>query len=436
MTAIKTREEQKDWYLSQFRLFESSLNGDAGQAIHSLRTAAIERFSELGFPTSKSEEWKYTNLASIVSTPFRLALGKADVPAGTLDGIPFPRLVFVNGTFSREYSSTTAGNESLTMASLPEAAKFHPELIRDFLGRYADVRTQAFSALNTAFLYDGAFILVRRGAVIEEPVQLVFISTDREEQCIAFPRVLIIAEENSQVKIVERFKGTGGNTYFNNIVGETILGPNAVVDHYRIQQESENAYHVSHSHVHQDRGSVYSSTAFLWGAALSRHEVRAVLNGEGGECRARSLYLGKNRQHSDIHTVLEHAAPRCQSHQLVKTMVDDEAHGVFSGRIVVHPDAQKTNAIQTNNNLLLSESAAVDTKPQLEIFADDVRCTHGATIGKIDEEGLFYLRSRGIDEQQARNVLTYAFASEVLESVAIDDVRREMDERLHRQFRF
>ncbi len=435
MTAIKTREDQKDWYLSQFRLFESSLNGDVHQAIHSLRTEAMERFSELGFPTSKSEEWKYTNLSSLISTPFRLAAADANVPAKALDGIPSPRLVFVNGRFSRKHSSS-GSRESLTMASLPEAAKSHPDLIQNFLARYADVRTQAFSALNTAFLYDGAFVLVRRGTVIEEPVQLVFISTDREEQFIAFPRVLVIAEENSQVKIVERFQGTGGNTYFNNIVSETVLGSNAVVDHYRIQLEGENAYHVSHSHVQQDRGSVYSSTAFLWGAALSRHEVHAVLNGEGGECRARSLYLGKNRQHSDIHTVLEHAAPHCQSHQLVKTMVDDEAHGVFSGKIIVHPDAQKTNAIQTNNNLLLSESASVDTKPQLEIFADDVRCTHGATIGKVDEEGLFYLRSRGIDEQQARNVLTYAFASEVLEGVALDDVRREMDERLHRQFRF
>ncbi len=419
-------------YLDDFARIEKEQAALGASWLTPVRKAAIARFSAAGFPTTRDEEWRFTSVAPIAGTPFRLAAMDArPVPPEVIRGVlpesaAARRLVFVDGHYAPGLSAFEGPTEGVTAASLRETLHKNPGAVERHLAHYASYRASAFTALNTAFLSDGAFVRVPRGAVVTEPIHLLFVATGGAEPTVSHPRVLIVVEDGGQASFVESYVGLDGGTYFTNAVTEIFAGDGAVVDHCRVQRESEDAYHVATVQIQQDRGSTLSSHAVHLGGRLVRSDVNAVLSGEGGDCTLNGLFVGRGRQHLDNHLRVEHAAPHCSSREYYKGILDDESRGVFSGRIVVHKGAQKTDAKQTNMNLLLSPAAQIDTKPQLEIFADDVKCTHGATIGQVDEDAIFYLRSRGIDREAARALLIYAFADDSLGRIRAEAVRDQL----------
>jgi Fe-S cluster assembly protein SufD len=336
-------------------------------------------------------------------------------------------LVFVNGIFSEHLSSIRDLPKGVKVGRLASALQQERELMERHLARIAGWQENSLSALNTAFMEDGAFIFVPANTIVNEVIHLIFLSAADEEPTVCHPRNLVIVGDNSQLSLVESYFGMAGHTYFTNSVTEVFAGNNSIVDHYKLQRESEEAFHVGTLQVSLRSQSNISSHSISLGGRLVRNNVGTSLEGEGGGCTLNGLYVARNRQHMDNHTTIDHAKPQCSSWQFYKGVMDDNSRGVFNGKILVRPDAQKTNAKQSNKNLLLTEDALVDTKPQLEIFADDVKCTHGATIGKLDEEALFYARSRGIDENSARTLLTYAFASDILRTIRIKPIQCQID---------
>ena len=420
-------------YLSSFAQLQKELEGKQPPWLQQIRQAAISRFSDLGFPTSRQEEWKYTEVAPIRRTLFKPATYEPNgLPTERLTGLTFanlqcPRLVFLNGHYSAELSSLKGLPETVQVKSLAEVLEQNPDGIESYLTRYARYQDHPFVALNTALFQDGALVHVSKGEVIQEPIHLLFLSTAAEEVVAVHPRNLILVDSNSQVTIVESYIGLHKGVYFTNSVTEIVVAENAVVDHYKLHQESRKAFHIDTLQVHQDRSSSVRTFNATLGGELTRNEVNVVLDGEGAECNLNGLYLISGTQHVDNHTRLEHAKPHCDSREMYKGILDEKATGVFHGRIVVRPGAQKTDSKQTNNNLLLSDDALINTKPQLEIYANDVKCTHGATIGQLDPEALFYLRTRGIDRTTARSLLIYAFASQVVNRIKVDLVRTELD---------
>jgi Fe-S cluster assembly protein SufD len=416
-------------FVAEYERFELERASAEESWFAPVRSAAVAHFAERGLPTTREEEWRYTNVNPIAGIPFRL--GDTIAPELTVNTIkPFlfaeedwPRLVFINGRHSPELSFRGNAPDELRMASLADALRSDPDALRPHLARYAAPAYNAFVALNTAFLEDGAFIYVPRGRVLLTPLHVVYISTLQEQPLMTHPRTLIVAEPGSQVSVVESYVTLDGVQYLTNAVTELVAGENAVVDHYRLQREDDEAFHISTLRIEQQRNSTVSSHCATLDGALTRNNVHAVMSGEGGDLDLSGLYMLRGSQHVDNHLRVEHAAPHCNSREYYKGILMDAAHGVFTGRIVVHKDAQKTDAKQTNMNLLLSGDAQVDTKPQLEIFADDVKCTHGATIGQIDREALFYLRARGIDEATARSLLIYAFASESIGRIKVKALR-------------
>ena len=383
--------------------------------LRDIRRAAKERFDLLGFPTTKNEDWKYTNLA-----PFLKTLGAQAGSAEPLDlaAAPFadlgcPRLVFVNGRFAPELSSAPAGVKA---GSLREALDSGGA---GQVGRYADFENNALVALNTASFENGAFVDIGNGCVLDAPIHLLFVATGGA----AYPRNLILAGRDSQATIVETYLGLGDEPSFTCAVTELVAGDGSVIGHLKLQDETRRALHWGMLRVEQGASSSVTSHNIALGAGLARNEIAAVLAGEGAECTLKGLYVATGRQHMDNYTTLDHAREHCTSHELYKGILDGASHGVFHGRIIVRPEAQKTDAIQRNKNLLLSREAVINTKPQLEIYADDVRCTHGATVGQVDQEAVFYLRSRGIGLEEARSLLTVAFTSDILESIPVEAIR-------------
>jgi Fe-S cluster assembly protein SufD len=424
--------EEKDQYLAAFAELEKRLKESPRAPLHRLRQAAVERFAALGFPTLDDEEWRFTNLAPLTRTRFRLA-GRRPLSAARLEQLAIPigdctRLVFVNGFFAPELSAVKELPAGAVAGSLAEALRNHPEKVDPHLARYAAYEEHPFTALNTAFVQDGAFLFIPKGKVVAEPIHLLFISTAENGPAVSHPRSLILVGENSQVRLVESYVGAEGEVYFTNAVTEIVAEQNAVVDHYKVQRESLSAFHVATLQVQQHQSSTFANHAFTLGGGLVRNEINAVLNAEGCECTLNGLYLAGGRQLIDNHTVIDHAMPHCASHELYKGILDGQAHGVFNGKIWVRPDAQKTDAKQTNQTLLLSEDATINTKPQLEIYADDVKCTHGATVGQLDAESIFYLRSRGIALAEARSLLTYAFANDIIRRVKVDPLRAALED--------
>jgi Fe-S cluster assembly protein SufD len=418
--------EEKNVYLENFSRFERGLAGEQPW-LQTLRHAAIDRFAEQGFPTLDHEEWRFTNLAPLVRIPFQPA--RPDKIAGTElpDGI---RLVFVNGHYTPALSSLTGLPGGVLVESVAAALKMHPELLEPHLGRHARQEDQPFVFLNTAFLQDGAFVLVPRGKLVEQPIHLVFVSTPGSEPGVCHPRTLIVVGPGSEARIIESYLAAADGVYFTNAVTEVVLGDGAVLDHYKLQQESKAAFHIAAMHVQQDRSSNFSTHSLTFGGALVRNDVGAYLGAEGCECVLNGLYTASGQQLIDNHTRIDHAMPHCASHELYKGILDGKARGVFNGKIYVHQDAQKTDAKQTNQTLLLSDDATINTKPQLEIYADDVKCTHGATVGNLDTEAIFYLRTRGIDLASARALLTYAFANDVIGRIKIESLRSRLEEKL------
>lgn len=426
--------DDKDIYLANFAEFEKKLGAGNKSVLHRLRQAAIERFEERGLPTLADEEWRFTPLASLGKVPYKSAEKEA-VALATLKRAcfwfePCNRVVFVNGFHAPELSSVTKLPEGTAIGSLAEVLRNNSKVVEPHLASHADYQDQAFTALNTAFIQDGAFVSIPKGTVVSEPIHLIFVSTTRGEPTVSHPRNLILAGVNSQATIIESYVGFDKDVYFTNAVTEIVAGENAMVDHYKIQRESEDAFHIATLQIHQERNGKFSTHSIALGGGLVRNEVNALMNGEGCECTLNGLYLGKNRQLIDNHTRIEHAKPHCASHELYKGILDGKAHGVFSGKIHVHPDAQKTDAKQTNKTLLLSQDAVINSKPQLEIYADDVKCTHGATIGQLAEEAIFYLRSRGLGKEEARGLLTFAFANDIVSRVKVEDLRRQLEDHL------
>ncbi len=401
-----------------------------------LREDAFARFCETGFPTTRDEDWRFTNVSAIARTTFRPA-GAAKVTAAEIapyrvDGVA-AQIVFVNGRFAPELSQLNRLPKGVTVASLRERMESHPQELEQHLGRYADIRRDPFCALNTAFLSDGAYVHVARGVVVEAPVYLLYLSTEESTPAMTHPRNLIVADDESQVSVIEDYASVGRESVvLSNAVTELIAGESATAQHYLIEREHLKAFNVQTLRIQQGRSANVASHSLLLGGGLVRNNVHPVLAGEGGECLINGLFLGTGRQHLDNYMHVEHASPHCGSRQFYNGILDQQAHGVFHGRIVVHKDAQKTDAKQTNRNLLLSDDAQIDTKPQLEIYADDVKCTHGATIGQIEENALFYLRSRGLSEAEARKLLLLAFAEECVERMH-SAVAKELMERLIRE---
>ncbi len=434
-------------YLADWEVFQRELPADEPAWIAALRRSAIERFAVLGFPTVRQEEWRFTNLTPLARAAFRRLSAAARSEGGRAPRLPrlpitaadvapwtFPaaaRLVFVDGRLSRELSSFDGRGGELpagtVVGSLADALDRGPQRLEPYLGRHTAFQDQPFVALNTAFLRDGALVVVPRRAVVEGPIHLLYLSTGGAPPAtVAYPRNLIVAEEGSQVTVVETYAGTGA--YFNCGVTELIAGDGAVIDHCKVQRESRDAFHLATFQLYAGRGSAISSHSVSLGGALVRNDVNALLDGEGIDCILNGLYLAEGRQVVDNHMRVEHAKPHCASHELYKGILDGKARSVFNGLIHVHPGAQKTDAKQSNRNLLLSADAIANSNPRLEIFADDVRCTHGSTVGQLDDDAIFYLRSRGIGEDAARSLLTYAFASDVLARIKVEPVRHDLEE--------
>jgi Fe-S cluster assembly protein SufD len=400
-----------------------------------LRKAGIACFAEAGFPKLSDEDWRFTNVAPIANLPFTLAREAAVNGAETklIDASVFAqlaghRLVFVNGFFCAKLSHIqqplTGG---VRIESLAAALAKDSTLIEKHLGKYAHTANNTFAALNQAFFTDGAFIFVPQGVEVAEPVQLIYISSAKENGEVILPRNLVIAEANSKLTVVESYLSTGNTAYFTNAVTEILAGDNAKVEHVKLQDESVAAYHIATIAGEFGRTSNVTVHSFALGAKLSRTNIRTKLAGEGLECILNGLYLTKDEQLADHHMIVEHAQPHCASHEYFNGILDDKSKGVFHGRIYVHPIAQKTDAKQTNKNLLLSDDASADTKPQLEIYADDVKCTHGATIGQLNDESIFYLRARGIGSDMARQMLIHAFAGEIIERIKCEAARAVID---------
>ncbi|NNM26548.1 MAG: Fe-S cluster assembly protein SufD [Phycisphaerales bacterium] len=398
-----------------------------------MRRAAATRFAELGLPARNDEEWRHTSLRSLQSTPLVPAGGTASsldagvVNAAALPGLTGPRLVFVDGVLSADLSSLDALPAGLTVLPLSEAAARHETLVREHFGVLADGAREAFTSLNTACLGEGTFVHVARGVDITEPILVLAIATGRAATA-THPRLLLIAEESSRASVVEDYVSLGHVPHLTNIVTEIFVGANAHVQHAMAVRETDEAFNISTLKVRQERDSYFASHSALFGGALVRNQVNPVLVGTGGHSLLNGLYLPRGRQHHDSHMRVEHQAPNCESRQYYAGILQDHAHGVFSGRIVVSQIAQKTDAIQQNRNLLLSKDAQANTKPQLEIYADDVKCTHGATVGRLDEDAVFYLRSRGIDDGTARQLMISAFAGEVLEKISQESLREALSE--------
>jgi len=393
-----------------------------------LQRAAHSRFAELGFPTRRDEEWRFTDIRPIAEVPFRPASGGADAGALAAEfgfgGLA--QIVFVDGRYAPELSSIDELPGGAKVVPLSGALRSHAALLEPHLGRYAAFEREPFVALNTALFAEGAFLHVPRGVAMAEPIHILYLAT--EDGAMITPRTLIVADEGSQATVVESYAGSGTAVTFTNAVTEVAVAERAFVDHYKLQREGDRAFHIAQMKVNLKAQSVFSSHSITLGAAIARNDVTAYLGGRHIECTLNGLYLGHGSRLIDNHTAIDHAMPDCGSHEVYKGILDGRSRGVFNGKIFVREDAQKTDAKQTNRTLLLSEDAQINTKPQLEIFADDVKCTHGATVGQLNAEQLFYLRTRGIALDEARAILIYAFAGDIVNRIKVPALREAMDE--------
>jgi Fe-S cluster assembly protein SufD len=426
---LETKHTQ-DYFLAAFEDFERSVADTDTPWLRPIRNAAIARFAELGFPGPHSEDWRFTNLAPLLKVPFQLAESR-EVGAEILRPHLFKdawQLVCVNGCYRPELSRIDNLPSGLEVADLATALERHGDLVETHLARYARHEDLPFTALNTAFLKDGAFVHVQNGILVEKPIHIVHVATARTNAGMAFPRNLIVADRSSQVTVVESYVSLDDHVHFTDAVTEIVAAENASVDHYKVLRAGNQAFHIANTQVRQERASRVSSHYIALSGGLVRNESRTVFAGEGGECTFNGLYLGRGKQHLDNFTVIDHAMPHCTSHELYRGVLDEKSRGVFNGKIYVRPDAQKTDAKQTNQVLLLSDDATINTKPQLEIFADDVKCTHGATVGQLEENALFYLRSRGVGLEQARSLLVFAFANDIIQRIKVEAIRLQLEE--------
>ena len=406
------------------------------------RKSAFDQFQEAGFPTRRHENWKYTDVSRITKTGFVTANPTHNViQADELDSLKFSTvnshdLVFINGQFSAEHSDIGSLDDHVVIGSLRDALKNTPELIENRFNQFINEdhakknqtrENHIFTALNTAFFHDGAFIYVPDNVVIEAPIVIYYVSSHNEVMLTTAPRNLIIMGRNAQASVIESFHGLKGVVNFTNTITEIETADGAVLEHYKIQQENTESFHIGGTHLKLHRNSRVESHSISLGGAIVRNDIVTDLAGEGAEIILNGLYMGNGRQHVDNHTLVNHSKPHTRSDEYYRGVLDGRAQGVFNGKVVVHKDAQKTDAAQSNANLLLSDHAEIDTKPELEIYADDVKCSHGATVGQLDKNMLFYLRSRGLDADTAKSLLTFAFADEVIRRIKFAPIREQLE---------
>ncbi|QKZ12636.1 Fe-S cluster assembly protein SufD [Spirosoma sp. KUDC1026] len=417
----------KEQLLAAFRTNEELMNGESKTPLHQLRRAALQKFEQLGFPTIRHEEWKYSNVTNFLKETFELGNASSVTP-DDLTSLQIPSLegnvlTFVNGIYKAELSRIISPAEQVQITNFADALKNNSELLGTNFAHYADYQENAFTALNTALASDGVIIQVPANATVEQPIILRFITDARESNVASQPRNLILVGKNAEVTVAESFRTLGDQASFVNIVTEIVVERDARMQYYKVQDETEKAYHIGTTQVQQaDNSHFYSATVTLNGNFV-RNNLNIVLNGQYAEAFMYGLYMPNGRQHVDNHTLVDHAMPNSYSSELYKGILDDNGTGVFNGKIFVRPDAQKTNAYQSCKNVVLSPGASMNTKPQLEIYADDVKCSHGTTTGQLNDEALFYMRSRGIPKDEARTLLLYAFAQDVLSQIKIEPIR-------------
>jgi Fe-S cluster assembly protein SufD len=425
-------------YVEDFRTFSGKGAAAVPGWLRERRSAAMTRFADTGFPTSRQEEWRFTDVKPIARRTFHRAAAASAPDVAVRDyvvgGTDQWLAVFVNGHFVPTLSDLGGLPAGVKVGSLRHALDADGSIIEPHLARRAVAAHNPFAALNTAFILDGGFLYVPRGTALPRTVHYLFLAAPSGDGAplVTHPRNLFVLEQGAQASVIESYAAVpSAAEYWTNAVTEVVVGENATLDTYRVQREGAEAYHTATTHAVQGRSSNCSLITFSFGGALSRHDIHAVLDGEGADATLDGLSMLRGKQHVDYHTTLEHAQPNCTSWEYFNGVFDERSRGIFNGRIIVRPGAQKTDAKQTNNNLLLSEHARADSQPQLEIYADDVKCTHGATLGPIDDEHLFYLQSRGLSTDEARALLTYGFGSEILHAVKAADVRRSLDRIVH-----
>lgn len=417
-------------YLSAFTQLESKF---IAPWFSDRRKAALGNFRQNGFPTLRQENWKYTDVRPIARLEFNLAKKeKNGLSNDQIDrirwGLDCQELIFINGHFSSSNSCINNLPGGVILESLVTAADSSTDIVRKHLGNYADYSTGSFTALNTAFLHDGALVYIPENTVLDKPICIFYLSAASKQPFITHPRNLIILGGNAQATVIESYIGTASSDYFTNSVTEVIIHAGAKLEHYKIQQESEQSFHIGSFIAHQEKNSRLESHSISLGGRLVRNDLISNLTQPGAEVTLNGLYMANNRQHVDNHTLINHLEPHTRSEEYYRGVLDDHARGVFNGKVIVHKDAQKTDAHQSNANLLLSDNAEADTKPELEIYADDVKCSHGATVGQLDKQMMFYLRSRAIEEEKARSLLTYAFAEDVINRIKFAPIRKQLED--------
>ena len=414
-------------YLDSLLAGRPQLPASALAWLNQLRAHAVDRVGALTVPTTRDEEWRFTDISPLTKIPFQPVRGTPQVKAADIDGFVVPeataRLVFVDGVYAPRLSFNKSG---IVVENLAPGVVQHGTLLEPHLGRRAEFQNNAFTALNTAFLHDGALVIAPRNTAVEAPLHLLFVATQND--AASYPRCLILAEPNSAVTVIEDYVTLTDAAYFTNAVSEIVLADGARVSHMRTQRESGAAFHIANSAVALGHASRYQSVSVALGARISRYNLNVLQTAEGTECAIDGLAMISDQQLADTHTNIDHAQPHGVSRQLHKCIVDGAAHAVFNGKIMVRPGAQRTDSAQSSRNLLLTGKARVDTKPQLEIFADDVKCAHGATVGQLDAEEVFYLKSRGLSDASARNLLTYAFGAEIIARVPVASLKHRLEQ--------
>ena len=427
-------DEARDRYLGEFARLEADAPARRRSWTQALRRGALDRFAAAGFPTPRQEAWRKTGILPLLKTPFRVeASGTVngftaeEIGRYTFEPWECTHLVFVNGHYAEKLSRLRPLPEGVVIEPLSAALEARRDEIEPHLARHAGDEGHPFAALNTAFMQDGVFVRIPDGVAVEEPIHLLFITAAEGRPVVSYPRNLVLAGRGSRVALIESYVGPRHDQYFTDAVTEIVAAEDAAVDHYKLQRESERAFHVARVQADLGRYARVASWNISLGAGLARSDTHALLGADGAEVRLDGLYITGGSQHVDNHTLIDHASPGCTSHELYKGVLDDRSRGVFDGTIIVRHDAQKSDAHQTNKNLLVSEEALVDSTPRLQILADDVKCTHGATIGQIDEDAMFYLRTRALSEETARNLLIQAFVGEVIHGMRIEPLRAGLE---------
>jgi Fe-S cluster assembly protein SufD len=426
---LKTNKmDLKEKLVSSFIAFENKVNIDS--YVHDIRTEAIKNFENIGFPTKKNESWKYTSLKQILDTDYSIfpsentALDYSKIKKYLIDDIDSYKIIFVDGKYSSHLSETThEGMDICLMSSALNKPKY-AAVIENYFNKA--IKKDGISDLNTAFSNEGAFIHIPKNKLVEKPIQIIHFSSGNESSLMLQPRNLIIVDENSQLQIIERHQNLTENEVLTNSVTEVFVNSKSIVDYYKIQNDNKQASLIDTTSIVQENNSICTLHTFSFGGKLTRNNLTFSQKGEHIESIMKGITIIEGKQHVDHNTLVNHIKPNCESHQDYKGIYDDRSTGVFNGTVVVEKEAQKTNAFQANNNILLSDKASINTKPQLEIFADDVKCSHGCTIGQLDKNALFYLKSRGIPEKEAKALLMYGFANNVLQSVRIPELKNRI----------